>query len=82
MQKIKYALLSLFLAFQLYGVAQTELFNEIYTPLTQEQRLDSLMMLHQEINTMNSSIPGYRIRIYFESGNYSKSKALEVKEAF
>lgn len=82
MQKIVSAFISLFLIFQLSGNAQTRTFNEIYTSLSQEQRLDSLIMLHQELNLMNSDIEGYRIRIYFESGNYSKSKAVEVKEAF
>lgn len=82
MQNIKYALLSLFFLSQIFVHAQTEIFDEIYTPLSKEQRLDSLLQLHQELNTMNSSIPGYRIQIYFESGNYSKSKAVELKDAF
>jgi len=82
MQNIKYAFLSLFFISQFFVHAQTELFDEIYTPLSNEQRLDSLLHLHQELNKMNSSVPGYRIQIYFESGNYSKSKAVEVKDAF
>lgn len=82
MHKIKYAFLTLFSIFQLSVNAQSEFFNEFYIPLSQEQRLDSLIMLHKELNIMNSSVPGYRIQIYFESGNYSKTKAMEVKEAF
>ncbi|MBN2893280.1 MAG: SPOR domain-containing protein [Bacteroidales bacterium] len=39
-------------------------------------------MLHKKLNALDNTIPGYRIQIYFESGNYSKSKAIEVKEDF
>lgn len=82
MQKIKYAFLSIFLVLQFLGVAQVYDLDGIYRPLTQEQRFDSLIMLHKKLNAMDNSIPGYRIQIYFESGNYSKSKAIEVKEDF
>ena len=82
MQRIKYAFLSVFLIFQLLGSTQTNRFNDIYTPLSKEQQLDSLIMLHKQLNKMNGSIPGYRLQIYFESGNYSKSRAEEVKKAF
>lgn len=82
MQRIKYALLSVFLGFQLFGNAQADFFSEIYSPLSQEQRFDSLLMLHKQLNMMNSTVPGYRLQIYFESGNYSKSKAIETKDAF
>lgn len=82
MRKISLIFISLFFLFQLYAQAQNNFVNEIYTPLTQEQRLDSLIKLHQEVNLLNSDIEGYRIRIYFESGNFSKAKAIDVKEAF
>jgi hypothetical protein len=82
MHKISLFFVSFFLLFQLSLQAQNEFVDEIYTPLTKEQRLDSLIKLHQELNLINSDIEGYRIRIYFESGNYSKSRAVEVKEAF
>lgn len=82
MPKIKYALFSIFLFFQVIGFTQGQFGDDIYMPLTQAQRFDSLIMLHKKLNAMDNSIPGYRIQIYFESGNYSKSKALEVKEDF
>ncbi|MCD6092256.1 MAG: SPOR domain-containing protein [Bacteroidales bacterium] len=82
MKKIQYAFLTLFLVFQFVGNAQVDFFNNTYVLLTQEQRFDSLLMLHKKLNAMDNTIPGYRIQIYFESGNYSKSKALEVKDEF
>lgn len=48
----------------------------------QDSRIDSLLLLHQMINSQDSSVPGYRIQIFFESGNYSKDKALETAEEF
>ncbi|MCD6180496.1 MAG: SPOR domain-containing protein [Bacteroidales bacterium] len=82
MQKTKYVLFTICVVLQLSVSAQTESLKDIFPPLSKEQRLDSLIMLHKELNAINSSIPGYRIQIYFESGNYSKSKAVEVKKAF
>jgi len=50
--------------------------------IIQDSRVDSLILLHQKINSQDSLVPGYRIQIFFESGNYSKDKALETAEAF
>lgn len=47
-----------------------------------DSRIDSLIYLHKKINSMDSLIPGYRVQIFFESGNFSKSKALETAEEF
>lgn len=48
----------------------------------QDSRVDSLILLHQKINSQDSLVSGYRIQIFFESGNYSKDKALEIAEEF
>lgn len=82
MHRFKYAFLLAFLFFQLIGSAQVNFRDEFRIPLNKEQRLDSLIMLHKRLNLMNSTISGYRVQIYFESGNYSKSKALEAKKEF
>ncbi len=79
---MKYIFLLFFLLFQLFGIAQMDFYTAIHTPLSQAQRFDSLIMLHKKVNDINNSIPGYRVQIYFESGNYSKSRAVEVKEKF
>jgi hypothetical protein len=73
--------LSLFVLFVVN--AQTYNSNEIQAgSLHKQQQLDSLLMLHKKVNSLQSSVAGYRIQIYFESGNYSKTKALEVKNMF
>lgn len=79
---MKFTFLFLFLLFQLFGIAQMDSYSAIHTPLSQAQRFESLIMLHKKVNNINNSIPGYRVQIYFESGNYSKSRAVEVKDMF
>lgn len=82
MQRIKRSLLTIFIIFQLAGYAQVEPLDGIYKTQSQEQRFESLINLHKQLNAMNNAIPGYRLTIYFEAGNYSKAKAIEVKNAF
>lgn len=48
----------------------------------QDSRIDSLVSLHKAINSVDSLVPGYRVQIFFESGNYSKTKALETANEF
>jgi hypothetical protein len=82
MKFFKYIFLSLFVSLQLFALAQTESETNLIEPMNQQQRLDSLIGLQKKLNTLNSSIPGYRVQIFFESGNYSKAKAMEVKDEF
>ncbi|NOR86243.1 MAG: hypothetical protein GQ527_01400 [Bacteroidales bacterium] len=48
----------------------------------QNSLVDSLVVLHKKINSMDSLVTGYRIQIFFESGNYSKDLALQTAEEF
>lgn len=83
MRRIIYYFLTIFMFSQVGAFAQVRAFDfENQRPLTQEQKLDSLIMLDKKLNALNSSIPGYRLNIYFEAGNYSKAKAIEVKNTF
>ncbi len=82
MRIIKYAFVAIFLLFQFLGSAQIDLISQTYTTQRNEQSLNALIVLHKQLNAMNSSISGYRIQIYFESGNYSKTMAVKVKEEF
>lgn len=50
--------------------------------IQQDSRLDSLLILHKRINSLDSLVPGYRVQIFFESGNYSKDLAMETAEKF
>ena len=56
--------------------------------LIQDPRVDSLILLHRKAMTENlaheehDGIVGYRIQIFFESGNNSKNRALGAKERF
>ena len=52
------------------------------TYIKQSSSVDSLLSLHKKINKTDSLVPGYRIQIFFESGNFSKKKALETAEIF
>lgn len=82
MQRIKYFLYIIFITFQVGAYAQGGFRNGNQTHTNQNPRLDSLIMLHKKSNAINQTIPGYRLQIYFEAGNYSKSKAIEVKQSF
>jgi len=50
--------------------------------IKQNQRVDSLLVLHKRINSVDSLVAGYRIQIFFESGNFSKKSALETADEF
>lgn len=54
----------------------------------QDPRIDSLLVLHKKMNEFNlaneehDGIDGYRIQLYFESGNDSKAKTMNVRDQF
>lgn len=54
----------------------------------QDSRIDTILQHHIEINKRiaenpnHDGIAGYRIQIFFDSGNNSKARALEVIEEF
>lgn len=50
--------------------------------ITQDSRIDSLLQLHKKIIKTDTLIPGYRVQIFFESGNYSKDLALKTADEF
>ncbi|MBU2649521.1 MAG: SPOR domain-containing protein [Bacteroidetes bacterium] len=56
--------------------------------ISQDARIDSLLRFHVRLNEErltnpdNYGIEGYRVQIFFESGNYSGARAREVKEVF
>lgn len=48
----------------------------------QDGRLDELVLRHISINTNKEGIPGYRIRIFSESGQGARPKATDVRAKF
>ena len=48
----------------------------------QDDRIDTLLNIHIELNEQDPQIEGWRINIFFEAGNYSKRLAIEAKSEF
>jgi len=47
-----------------------------------DPKIDSLLDLHIKINTLYPQFPGWRVQIFFESGNNSKPLAAAAIEKF
>ena len=62
-------------------VLSTNLKSQTYF-LEQDTRVNSLLNLHKEINSQDSLVSGYRVQIFFESGNFSKDSAVKTAEEF
>ncbi len=52
------------------------------TNIHQDERVDTLLERHIYYNKTHKNIDGYRIMIFFDSGNHSKDKAYETKGQF
>ncbi len=50
--------------------------------IIQDDRIDTLLQRHIELNEQDHQIEGWRINIFFEAGNYSKRLAIEAKSEF
>lgn len=50
--------------------------------MIQDPRIDSLLQMHIKLNEKNPHIEGWRINIFFESGNNSKKMAVDAKAKF
>jgi hypothetical protein len=50
--------------------------------IIQDERVDLLVSKHIQINQNRNGIEGYRIQIFFDSGNNSKTKAQSINEGF
>ena len=50
--------------------------------IIQDDRIDTLLKKHIELNELDPQIEGWRINIFFEAGNYSKRLAIEAKSEF
>ncbi len=50
--------------------------------IIQDPRLDTLLLLHKDLNVKSPRIDGWRVNIFFETGNNSKKLAMEAKAGF
>jgi hypothetical protein len=50
--------------------------------LVQDYKIQNLINVHKAVNAQDSSIVGYRVQIFFESGNYSKELAMKTAGDF
>jgi hypothetical protein len=77
MNKVLFLILFCGLNFLLMGQDQA---GEI--KVIQDPRVDSLLQMHKKLNEKNPHIEGWRINIFFESGNNSKKMAVDAKAKF
>lgn len=50
--------------------------------IIEDVRIDTLLAKHKALNEYNPDIEGWRIEIFFESGNNSKRLAIEAQSGF
>jgi hypothetical protein len=50
--------------------------------LIQDDKVDLLVQKHVQINQNRNGIDGYRIQIFFDSGNNSKTRARSIYDSF
>ncbi|MCX6232005.1 MAG: SPOR domain-containing protein [Bacteroidetes bacterium] len=50
--------------------------------IIQDEKVDELLKKHVKVNEVANTIPGFRINIFFQSGNNSKAGAMQCKSNF
>lgn len=78
--------------FQLSGYAQENPYNPVPTStensilnridVQQDSRIDSLLIIHKEMNQRKNGADGYRLEIFFSSGVGAREKAMNVRTDF
>ena len=63
-----------------YLLSGQEISGEIH--IYQDPRVDTLLQLHKDLNVKSPRIDGWRVNIFFETGNNSKKLAMEAKAGF
>ncbi|MDB4303173.1 SPOR domain-containing protein [Desulfosarcina sp.] len=75
----------IFLSVILFGIFPQLFSQDIESgqvQIIQDSRVDTLMAKYILVNEFDPDIKGYRIEIFFESGNQSKNKAIDAKSDF
>jgi hypothetical protein len=75
----KSIILILFLLIATFSIAQNETGD---VNIIQDVRIDTLLSKHKTLSEYNPDIEGWRIEIFFESGNNSKRLAIEAQSEF
>lgn len=50
--------------------------------IVQDERISQLTDQYRKMNLNNPEVEGYRVQIFFDSGNNSKNKAASIKTSF
>lgn len=64
------------------GQAQDSDYRSGDVQLVRDEKVDLLLSKHAQINRNRKTMDGYRIQIFFDSGNNSKTKALSIYGSF
>lgn len=77
--------IALYLSFLMFigikvSVAQVELNGKV--EIIQDERIGRLVEKHRALNERQSDVDGYRLQIFFDSGNNSKKKASDAMQQF
>ncbi len=63
-------------------IAQQQPAKEGHLEIVQDNRVEELLEKHITLNRSNQTLDGYRIQIFFDAGNYSRSNAYRVRDEF
>ena len=64
------------------SVTNAQNLHEGKKEVVQDSRIDELVEKHIKVNEIANTIPGFRINIFFQSGNNSKTNANQAKTNF
>ncbi len=78
MKKTYFILLAIIFAISVKTFAQ----NTGKLDVVQDEKINELLSKHLKINEVINTIPGFRINVFFQSGNNSKTGAMQCKAAF
>ncbi|MFZ4414800.1 MAG: SPOR domain-containing protein, partial [Bacteroidales bacterium] len=78
MKKTYFILLAMVFAISVKTFAQ----NTGKLDIIQDEKINELLSKHLKINEVINTIPGFRINVFFQSGNNSKTGAIQCKAAF
>ncbi len=64
------------------AIAQYDQAKEGHLEIIQDSRVNLLLEKHITLNRTHQALEGYRIQIFFDAGNYSRSNAYRVRDEF